>query len=84
MAYMAIYINKYKSREKIPLTCEQCGQKFMKEKHDIQRRFKNNSNPLFFCSRKCAINYSIDVPQFEEMAPNCAEMAPESHQIPRV
>jgi len=47
-------LNTYKSRDKLPLECEQCHQTFYRPKNDIQWAYKRKStNSLRFCNRKC-------------------------------
>lgn len=47
-------LNKYKSRDKIPIECEICHKTFYSPKNDIQWALKSlTRNYLRFCSKKC-------------------------------
>ena len=47
-------LKNYKSREMVPLKCEQCNKMFHKSKNVIQAHLKNSKeHPNKFCSNKC-------------------------------
>ena len=45
--------NSYKSTDKLPLECYQCGEVFYKEKKSIKFELANNRGENKYCSREC-------------------------------
>ncbi len=49
-------LSNYRSRDKVPLSCEYCNKTFELSKHEVQTAFTSSRNVCRFCSRKCSQN----------------------------